>query len=514
LSKRLRPLGSTYRLQLHGIGFEGARRLVGYLSDLGIETLYVSPVLAAVPGSTHSYDVVDPTWLDPALGTAEDFAGLLEELAAHRMRLLLDIVPNHMATAPENRWWWDVLARGQRSPGAPWFDVDWAQGGGKVVLAVLEAPLSEMLGAGAIGVDRAAGLVSVATSAYPLDPETVVGEHDVASVLERQHYRLAYWRVGPRETNYRRFFDIDQLVGVRVEDPDVYRATHAFVLELAADPRVAGLRVDHVDGLADPAAYLGRLHADLDAARSEPAHVVVEKILGAGESLPADWPVDGTTGYEFASLTTRLFVDPAGASAIEELGAALTGETRKFDEIAKEARAEVLLSLFPGQADRLARLAHGALWRRDPGCDLTFDAVRRALGALVANLDVYRTYLDGRASATDRRRLEGEVSDARSDLDADGARALDALGALLLEDRSEPVAVALRLRSGRRRRALQSPSTSSTRSSGRGQNGPWARSTRCRPTTRSGARTCEPAWRRCLRSPTSGRDSCVAGTAD
>ncbi len=448
MSPRPRPLGSTYRLQLHGLGFEGARRLVGYLSDLGIETLYVSPVLAAVPGSTHGYDVVDPTWLDPALGTAEEFGGLLDELGAHRMRLLLDIVPNHMATAPENRWWWDMLARGQDSPSAIWFDVDWERGGGKVVLAVLDAPLSVLLGAGAIALDRPAGLVSVASGSYPLDPLAMVGEDDVASALERQHYRLAFWRVGPRETNYRRFFDIDQLVGVRVEDPDVYRATHGLVLELVADPRVAGLRVDHVDGLADPAAYLGRLRADLEEARSEPAQVVVEKILGVGESLPADWPVEGTTGYEFASLVTQLFVVPDGAAAIEELGAAVTGETRGFEEIAKDARAEVLLGLFPGPADRLAVLAHGALWRRDPGCDLTFDAVRRAIGALVANLDVYRTYLDGGASPSDRRRLEEEAPEARSDLDVEGARALDALEALLLDDRSEPVVVRLQQLSG------------------------------------------------------------------
>ncbi len=443
-----RPLGSTYRLQLHAMGVEGARRIVGYLDDLGIETLYVSPVLAAGPGSTHGYDVVDPTRLDPALGTAEEFAGLLDELGARGMRLLVDIVPNHMATAPENRWWRETLARGAQAPSAPFFDIDWARGEGKVVLAVLGAPLGEVLNEGGVVVDRAAGIVSVGGVGYPLDPGTPEALEDAAQVLGSQHYRLAYWRVGPREVNYRRFFDIDQLVGVRVEDPAVYRVTHAFVLELAADPRVAGVRVDHVDGLADPAGYLAHLRADLESARTEPAHILVEKILGAGESLPAGWAVEGTTGYEFAALTTALFVDPVGAESLAELGAVLSGERRSFEEIARQARGEVLLGLFPGQADRLAQRAHDALWRRHPGCDLTFDAVRRAIGALVAHLDVYRTYLDGRTRPEDRRRMETEAPEARGELDEEGARALDALVAMLVDERNEPVAIALEQLSG------------------------------------------------------------------
>ncbi len=443
MSARPRPLGSTYRLQLHGIGFEGARRIVGYLHDLGVETLYVSPILAAVPGSTHGYDVVDPARLDPALGSPEEFAALLDELGSRDMRLLIDVVPNHMATAPENHWWWGVLERGEEASSAPFFDIDWARAGHKVVLAVLGAPLDELLAEGAVVVDPAAGTLSAGGAAYPIDPATFEPAGEPAEVLERQHYRLAYWRVGPREVNYRRFFDIDQLIGVRVEDPEVYRATHAFVVQVAADGRVAGLRVDHVDGLADPAGYLRRLRDDLDATREEPAQILVEKILGAGESLPAGWAVQGTTGYEFAELTTRLFVDPDGARSLARLGAELTGERRDFDEIARQARREVLLSLFPGPADRLAERAHAALWRRHPGCDLTFDAVRRAIGALVAHLDVYRTYLDGKARPEDRRRIEHEAPEARQDLDVEGARALDALAKMLFDEPSEPVAIAL-----------------------------------------------------------------------
>jgi (1->4)-alpha-D-glucan 1-alpha-D-glucosylmutase len=363
---RPRPLGSTYRLQLNGLGFVGAQGLVGYLSALGIETLYASPVLAAVPGSTHGYDVVDPTRLDPDLGTPDDFEALLAELAAYGMRLLVDIVPNHMATHPANRWWWDTLGHGRSARSAEFFDIDWDRHAGKVLLSTLSVPLRELIDARPTGVavDRDRLELSVGTQRYPLDPASVTGDpalERAEDVLARQHYRLAFWRLGPVEGNYRRFFDIDGLVGLRMEDRNVYEDTHRYLLALAADERVAGLRVDHVDGLSDPAGYLARLRADLDAGRSEPASVVIEKILGPGEALPPDWPVEGTTGYEFANLATGLFVDRVGAAAIESFGRRFSGQDLDFDQVELEAKRTVLAELFPGQLDRLTTLARRAL---------------------------------------------------------------------------------------------------------------------------------------------------------
>ncbi|MGH9047238.1 MAG: malto-oligosyltrehalose synthase, partial [Acidimicrobiales bacterium] len=288
----------------------------------------------------------------------------------------------------------------------------------------------------AIRVDVEKKVVSVGPDIYPLDAETVIdGERStVAEVLGRQHYRLAYWRVAPLELNYRRFFDIDHLIGVRVEDPHVYEATHAFLLDLAADHRVVGLRIDHIDGLADPSGYLERLVRDLAAVRSEPATLLVEKILAKGEALPTDWPVDGTTGYEFADLSTRLFVDPIGAAAFEGLGARVTGEIADFNEIACKARLFVLDRVFPGQLDRLAVLAHEVLARREPGNDLTIPAIREALRAFIAHLNAYRSYVrNARASRADRSRLESAAQAARPNLHAEANRALDAMVETLLD---------------------------------------------------------------------------------
>ncbi|HUZ10301.1 MAG TPA: malto-oligosyltrehalose synthase [Acidimicrobiales bacterium] len=437
------PLGSTYRLQLHGPGFTGACRLVGYLSDLGVQTLYVSPVLAAVGGSTHGYDVVDPDRLDPSLGTPQELEALLDELDRHGMRLLLDIVPNHMATEPANRRWWDVLRWGPASELSDHFDVDWGAREGRVLLPVLDVPLREVLSRGEFSVVREGGedLLVRGTQRFPLDPTTLPPEREPVEpsvLLARQHYELSYWRPGRSERNYRRFFDVDGLIGVRAEDPAVYRATHRLVLGLAADERVAGLRVDHVDGLADPAAYLTRLRHDLAARRATPARVLVEKILARGESLPG-WSTEGTTGYEFADLAGGLFVDPAGASAMQELGREVTAEARPYAEVVLESRQAVLEQLFPGELDRLATLASSALEATEPGADIARSDLRRALGELTAHLAVYRSYLDGRTvSRADRVRIDRACAGARVGLDHEGRRALYAVRAGMLGARAGP----------------------------------------------------------------------------
>ncbi len=250
----------------------------------------------------------------------------------------------------------------------------------------------------------------------------------MAELLERQHYRLALWRVGRHEGNYRRFFDVDELVGVRVEDPVVYQATHSLLLELARDERIAGFRVDHVDGLADPAAYLARLRHDLDATRPSPPTLVVEKVLAREERLPPSWPVDGTTGYEFADRAGSLLVDAAGADAIAALGAQLCGGRRPFEGLRADAKRFVQRSLFPGQVDRLAGLALSHLDRAQPGHDCARSDVATALVELASRLGVYRTYVDAAgATADDRVHLRRASVAARRHLDEDGRRALDAI---------------------------------------------------------------------------------------
>ena len=402
-------LGSTYRLQLHGIGLAGARALVPYLADLGIETLYLSPILRAVPGSTHGYDVIDPGRIDPVLGSGDDFAALLDALGARGMRLLLDIVPNHMAAHPANDWWWDVLRRGAASAHADVFDIDWSQHGGRVLVPTLSRPLAEIVASGAASLDRTRGVVDLEGQRFPLAEDDPCEE--LQALLEQQHFRPAYWRAGPTQGNYRRFFDIDGLVGVRVEEPSVWERTHELILALCADDRVAGVRVDHVDGLRDPAGYLDRLRRRLgDAA------IVVEKILGPGETIDPRWPVDGSTGYEFTDLAGGLFVDPEGSRDLTDLGAAMTGEPASFARLSHQAKREELERSFGADLDRLAGLAGDALDVELPGHDLSRRDLRQALAELTVRLDVYRTYLDGgRPSPADQVRLAQASSAAGAD---------------------------------------------------------------------------------------------------
>jgi (1->4)-alpha-D-glucan 1-alpha-D-glucosylmutase len=388
---------------------------------LGIETLYLSPVLTAVPGSTHGYDVVDPGNLDAALGTPEDFEALLGELAGRGMRALLDVVPNHMATDPSNRWWWDTLRLGRASDAAPIFDIDWSRHGGRVLVPVLGRPLAEAAAAASIraGPDGNGDQLELGGHRFPLAPDTDV-EAPVAAVLARQHFRPAYWRLGDTEGNYRRFFNIHGLIGVRVEDPAVFERTHELVLKLCADERVAGVRLDHVDGLWDPAGYLSRLRDELSS-RDKPAVVVVEKILSRDEHLDPRFDVDGTTGYEFADRAGGLFLSEDGCRRLAAYGGELSGQPTSFKDLALAAKAEMLEWSFSGQLDGIARLATAVLDAATPGHDLSRRDVRRALAQLTVHLDVYRTYLDGTpaaprdASRIEHARASGSTGDPQSD---------------------------------------------------------------------------------------------------
>ncbi|HEX3824868.1 MAG TPA: malto-oligosyltrehalose synthase [Mycobacteriales bacterium] len=421
-----RRLGSTYRLQLNGLGFAGAERMVPFLSRLGVETCYVSPITRATAGSTHGYDVIDPTVLDPALGTPAELESLLASLAERAIGLLIDIVPNHMAASTENPFFADVLRLGEDSPFAAYFDIAWQEQAGRILLPVLGRPLDEAVAAGEIRLvtdELSAPAIGYFDRRFPVAPGSVgAGSTDtVEAVLSRQHYRLADWRLANREINYRRFFDINELIGVRQEDPAVFAATHRLVAELVADPRVTGLRVDHVDGLRDPAGYLGMLRELCNRSADVAPAIVVEKILAADEMLP-DWPVDGTTGYEFGAMLVGLFVDPAGAADLGAAAAAATGDERSFEDRATAAKRAAIDTLFPHQLDevsaRFAQAVGGEVDARD---------LSAALRELTACLAVYRTYRVAgvRASEADLHRVERAVACAGSRLTGPAAAALD-----------------------------------------------------------------------------------------
>jgi (1->4)-alpha-D-glucan 1-alpha-D-glucosylmutase len=386
----------TYRVQFHrGFTLRDATDLVPYLSSLGVSHLYASPLLMAMPGSTHGYDICDPTRINPELGSEEDLATLAGLLRRHRMGLVLDVVPNHMGIGGRhNKWWWDVLKHGRESRFARVFDIDWDAPGhdGKLLVPVLGTSYQEALADGnlvPVSVDGEMAL-RYFDHEFPLAAQSPPANADeLDAVLKRQNYRLTHWRNGDSELNYRRFFTITSLVGVRVEDPDVFRMTHELLLRWSERGWIDGFRVDHPDGLRDPKAYLERLRH-----HAPDAWIIVEKILSGNEELAADWPVAGTTGYDFLNRQTRILTDPKGESPLTELYESFTGESPDFEAIAREAKREVLRESLAAEVSQLMRAM-------PDGSD------RDALIEFIACFPVYRTYVKrGQVSAADRSRLD------------------------------------------------------------------------------------------------------------
>jgi len=405
--------------------FDHARELLPYLQQLGVSDLYTSPLFAARPGSPHGYDVIDPTRFNPELGGAEGFAALATELKRRGMGLLLDIVPNHMLAGSENAWWADVLEHGRDSPWAAFFDIDWSAGG-KIVLPVLGRKLSEVLAAGELRVeaDGDRSWLRYHDRRFPLRSGTETSS--LREALSRQHYVLTYWREGMAQLNYRRFFDVNDLAGVRQEDGRVFDATHSLVRQLAGERSFSGLRIDAVDALHDPAAYLERL-----AAIAPDAYLLVEKILAGGEALPESWPVEGTTGYEFLIAVNSLFVDQDGLEVLKDAYTQFTGRSRSFAAVVFDAKRHVARELYPAELARLARDLRALAEQLAPG--LGEDDAKDALVAVAAGFPVYRTYVAGfTVSKRDRSIVERAIGAARERTGASAA--IDLLERVLLLD--------------------------------------------------------------------------------
>jgi (1->4)-alpha-D-glucan 1-alpha-D-glucosylmutase len=507
---RAEPI-ATYRLQFGpGFGFDEAVEVIPYLAGLGVSHVYTSPYLQATRGSTHGYDIMDPTRVNEELGGEEGLARFRGVLRSYGLEEMIDVVPNHLAVeGGHNPWWWDVLENGPSSLYAEYFDLDWEAFGDrwpdKLLLPVLADHYGRVLEDGRLRISYRDGtfVLGYEDQVFPLDPssltpvlkkaaqtcgsphldfvadgyarlpsprtygrdwlerreivrravavrardKTVLGDllsrlydiepstraaieveldrtnhapDELDAIIEQQHYRLARWRMASRALDYRRFFDISGLAGVRTEEPQVFRSTHALPLGWVREGSVQGLRIDHPDGLREPTEYFRRLRE-----ACPDAWIVAEKILEADESLPAEWPIAGTTGYEFLNLVNGLFVDPGGESALTSTYSGLTGQTTDFADLVLECKRLVLDRILASEVNRLADVFVRVCERHRRHRDYTRYELKEALIETAVYFPVYRSYvsaLTGTATPADEARVTRAVEDARvarTDIDPD-----------------------------------------------------------------------------------------------
>ncbi|MGN6641847.1 MAG: malto-oligosyltrehalose synthase, partial [Verrucomicrobiota bacterium] len=421
---------ATYRLQFNrDFTFQQAVEIADYLTDLGISTVYASPLFQAGPESTHGYDVCSFSKISANLGGESAFERFTERLRELKLGLLLDVVPNHMGAVLSNDWWRDVLENGRHSPYAEFFDINWTPPDpslrNKILLPVLEDHYVRVLESGKLRLEFQSGkfFIGYYDRKFPVAPATLaaftnqdpqralrhfngqVGQprafDQLDALLQEQNYRLAYWRVGPEEINYRRFFDVSELVGLNIEKPRVFTATHERIFDWLRTGKISGLRIDHPDGLRNPKQYLERLQtraAELNASADAPLYVVVEKILSGDEPLPTDWPVAGTTGYDFLNRVNGLFVNRSNTSqmtAIYEkfIGKEAENGPRDLTEVIYQSKERILSDLLPSELDALIHQLQTVAAHDRRGIDFTFGQLRSALKSVIAAWPVYRTYL-------------------------------------------------------------------------------------------------------------------------
>ncbi|HJQ70696.1 MAG TPA: malto-oligosyltrehalose synthase [Blastocatellia bacterium] len=505
---------STYRIQLNSsFTFKEAEAVAEYLADLGITSVYASPIFKARRGSPHGYDVTDPNQINPEVGTREDFDSLIAALHARGMSWLQDFVPNHMAYDGGNHMLMDVFERGRASPYFDFFDITWdhlrENLRGKLIAPFLGGPYGETLEKGELSLEYTdAGFqVRYYETVYPIKVESyaavishrlellklrlgeehpdyvkVVGiiytlenladgtdsaeAHNAQAAIAKellwnlfqtneevrefisenvsifnedrelldrllldQRFRLSYWRVATKEINYQRFFNINELISLRMEDEAVFNHIHGLTFELLREGKISGLRIDHVDGLYNPTEYLLRLRE-----RATDAFIVVEKILELNESLPLDWPVQGTTGYDFMSYANGLFVDSENEEAFTRIYAGFTGESLDYEDLLYEKKKLLIDRHLTGDLDNLTYVLKKISITTRAGIDLTWIGLKRALAEMAALFPVYRTYTDGeQVSEQDRSYIEEAIEKAKG-RNAELARELDFIERVLWMD--------------------------------------------------------------------------------
>lgn len=529
---------ATYRLQFNSdFTFAKASELIPYLAELGVSHCYVSSYLKARSGSSHGYDTVAHSFLNPEIGTQQEYENFVSTLKAYGLSQLLDVVPNHMGVmGADNVWWLDILENGPASVWGTYFDIDWdslnSDLKGKVLLPLLGGHYGTVLNGGELRLDYDSACGEFSLYYYehklPVDPATyprIIGLHierlaavlgkkhkyfvelqtlltafgrlparieksleriaerqrdkdvhkrhlanlsegcadisqhiadnlvefngrpgDVASfdllheLIQLQGYRLAYWRVALDEINYRRFFDINDLAALRMEESSVFEATHQLILDLVARREVEGLRIDHPDGLYDPSQYFRRLQQAIGGkpfvpGERLPIYLVIEKVLADHERLPDDWLIHGATGYRFANLVNNLFVDSAAERRMTRIYHEFTETDIDFDTLAYEAKKLIMHKALASElnvlSNRLTRIASAG---RDT-CDFTLNGLRDALMEMAACFPVYRSYVaHGRLSTDDRRYIGWAVAVAKKRSPAADSSIYDFLQAVLTTD--------------------------------------------------------------------------------
>lgn len=421
---------ATYRIQLRGgVDFATVQGQLGYLKDLGISHLYLSPIFAASVGSTHGYDVTDPTEIDSVLGGRAGFEALASEAVAQSIGIILDVVPNHTAFNFENPWLVDVLGKGRDSKFARHFDIDWSAG--PLVLPILPAPFERMVADDRFAIENGHWVFDgVKVPLSDEGPQEASTPDELRALHALQHWRLRHWEIERDGITHRRFFNVTGLIGMRVEDRKVFDDTHALTIDLVKSGLVHGLRVDHIDGLADPKTYLDRL---AEAVPGIP--IWVEKIVVGNESLPAEWQTAGTTGYEAARLIARVLTDPEGLERLEAAWRNFTGSTESFAQALDLAKTDIVENELAAELHQLIRLADRALKgsaRAEPGPE----SLREATIALLKGLPRYRTYFVGGAGAASDRELIASITEAAK-ARMRSASTLDALAAMFLDPTNE-----------------------------------------------------------------------------
>jgi (1->4)-alpha-D-glucan 1-alpha-D-glucosylmutase len=425
---------STYRFQIRAeFGFDDVAAVAGYLDRLGVSHAYLSPILQAAPGSAHGYDVIDHARLSADAGGEPGFDRMIAALKESGLLAIADIVPNHMAVptpAQLNAALWSVLREGPESEFARWFDVDWSVPANAILMPVLGNRIGKVVADGELTLDRSGAepVLKYFDHEFPIRSGTE--DLPLPELLVRQWYRLAWWRVADDELNYRRFFDVDTLAAVRVEDPVVFDATHTLIQHLIAEGQLTGLRIDHPDGLADPRAYLRQL-----AAATNGTWVVVEKILEGDETLPGDWACAGTTGYDALNRIGGLFVDPAGAAPLSESLDEFTHGSPTLDAVIEESKRRIIDESLNTEVRRLVDLLV-AICNADLGLrDHTRRSLREALTEMLVAMDRYRAYVvPGEVAPADSiRTIDRAAGLARDRLPDEHQDTLDLVRDLILD---------------------------------------------------------------------------------